>query len=137
MKIANAAAVIGLITGLWTAWNNWVLSTFPHIPCDSNLCATANPFYVVITTSLLGVVLIISSVTTFVGPKVVLYLSAILSILIAVTSVLIFELGIINSTYFLATLALSIISAFSSILAARSKVRLPTGSHPMDLPVFG
>jgi hypothetical protein len=141
MKTSTLAAAIGIITGLWTAWFNWVeyagtsACTFKICPELPN--TLSNPIFFG-AVSLAGVLLILSSAISFIGPKAVLYISLALSVLIALTSVLTFVLvGNSSLPYFLPTLALSTTSALFNAIAARSKTSLPPGSHPMDLPVFG
>ena len=144
MKNSTLAGAIGIIAGLWTAWFNWV-GYVGALACSHEVCTIilgfptlfSNPTYFE-AVFLIGVLLIVNSAICLFGPRVLLYLSLVLSVLIVATSVLTLVLvGIVSLSYSLPTLALSTASAISSAIAVRSRTSLPPGSHPMDLPVFG
>ena len=127
MKLGVIAGAVGVINGAWATaagalWTSLFGLTGDHGTGSSALMIA------------LGLLIIISSAATFVGPPQALYAPAAFS--------LIAFLGIATSgadsggAFYLSAL-LAVVSIVLDILGARKKVYVPEEDHPLNLPVFG
>ena len=82
----------------------------------------------------LGVLLVLASIGTVIGPKRIFYASAFLSG--AQATVFLLALNLTNF-FTLFSAGLCALTLVISLFAARWEVRVSEQSHPMNLPVFG
>jgi len=85
--------------------------------------------------ALLGLVLLLVSLGTYVGPRFLFYVSALAGAFIDVTEAL--NLSSIVSGWFYFTVLLATASLLLGILAIRQRSGVSEQANPMNLPVFG
>jgi Na+/melibiose symporter-like transporter len=121
-KIATLAAGAGILTGLLTvgAWFSGL--------------APLRPFWATLALAM-AIILILDSFVTFVGPKRVFYVSALLSALLTGSEWI--GSGSDATVVTALTIIMACVTVVLSMAAARLEPKISEQSHPMNLPVFG
>lgn len=115
--------MVGILAGLWAIGGTVV--------DDVAKSASGGPNLFVLG---LGTLLILTSVVCLLGPSVLYYASAVLSVFLEASMLLNSNFG---DWVVVAAVALAAVSFVLSVLAARSRADVSEQSHPMNLPVFG
>jgi hypothetical protein len=121
-EVTTIAAALGVLTGLLMV-GFWLGGLTPlH---DSWVTPTLA----------LSIILILVSLVAFVGPKRILYGSALFSALLAVSEWV--GAGSDGTVFTVVMLAMAALTMVLGVVAARAEPRVSEESHPMNLPVFG
>ena len=129
-RLGTAAAAVGAIAGFCCVFE-YAISC--HELCTSTpIVATGVAGDVF---ALLGVVLLLVSLGTYVGPRFLFYGSALAGAGIDVIEILSFSPVV--SGWFYVTAILATASLVLGILAARQRSGVSEQANPMNLPVFG
>ncbi len=122
-SLSIVAGVLALILGLGIASD----SGCPGTGCTSPGLQTV--------IAILGALLIIDALVIFAGVRLALGVGGLLSAAFAV--VFLFEWAGQTSPVHAALTAIVLLALIVNIMAMRTRKKLPAGSHPMDMPVFG
>lgn len=134
-KFGIFAGVVGGATGALVAWSGWAVSLFRF--CSTDLCSGTLGAYLFWVPVGLGAFLVLASVLALNGWRIAFLGAAGASVLIAAFDLLSYGFGY-GGLLLPTSLALSVATLLLNILAwRRSAYKLPVGSHPMDMPVFG
>jgi len=132
-RLGTAAALVGVVAGLWNIWAHFQVCNGLNGVCPAQQAApTGGEGSIVLA---LAVVLVVVSLATYVGPAVLFYVSAAVSLIIDAIEVLNYSsIGPGNAyvTVILVTLSLGL-----SVAAARHRTAVSEQANPMNLPVFG
>lgn len=132
-KFGTAAAVMGVIAGLWNLWAHFQVCSGPLALCPAVEAAPNGTDGTIML--VLAVILFLVSLGTFVGPPALFYGSVALGLIIDAIELL--NYSSISPVDVYITLLLVTVSLGLGLVAARSRTSVSEQSHPMNLPVFG
>jgi hypothetical protein len=124
---------VGVVAGFWNVWVYFQVCRSATPLCAAQQAAPTGGEGTIVFA--LAVILVLDSLATFVGPAVLFYASAALSLIIDAIEVL--NYSSISQGEFYVTLILVALSLGLSVVAARRTTGVSEQSHPMNLPVFG
>jgi hypothetical protein len=130
VRIGTVAGALGAATGIWLVIGVSFGAVAPD-RCGVDFCEINSLLRTLVQG--FSVVLILGSLASFVGPRKVFYVLALLS---AVLGGLLLN-AYVNTVAEIGTLGLLVIDLVISLMAARSEFKVSEQSHPMNLPVFG
>ncbi len=131
--MSSLGGALGIAAGIWTLGASYLDGVARYCPAGG--CPSSGVPYMGIVVQVLAVVLALNSAVSFFWQRRVLYASAILSILVALSVFL--NSSATESAVVWVTVALALASAVVNILGAREGTGVSEQSHPMNLPVFG
>lgn len=136
MRIGTAAALAGMVTGVWTATAPILdPSTFGGtVVCGRVPCFNGAPSYGTAIFALC-LVLVVDSVASLMAPKVAFYASALIAIIIGAAVAA--GSGFTLTSWVMSVAVLAGMTVALDLLAARGITGVSEQSHPMNLPVFG
>ncbi len=108
------------------------LGILPDSGCPASGCSSALVQTVFV---ILGILLVIDGLVCFVGFRLAFPAGGLLSVLVA--GVVLFEWAGQVAPFHEALAIIALLALIADLLVMRSKSKLPAGSHPMDMPVFG
>jgi len=133
MRVRLVAAGVGFLTGAWALGGSLFDGISRGCPSPSGMpCPPAGVWSIYVVG--LALLLILNSLVCLVGPSIVFYGSATLSVLLGASMTLNSSFG--NPVVLLA-FALVAATFLLSLVAARRKTAISEQSNPMNLPVFG
>ena len=135
-RLGTASAAIGAVVGLFCVVE-YSLSCHGVTPLGSACSAEpiAPPGNDGIAFALLAVILVLASLGTYVGPRALFYISALVGAFIDLVEAL--NYSSIDTEWLGATALVVTVSVILSILAARQRSGVSEQANPMNLPVFG
>ena len=133
MRLSTAAAIVGVVAGLWDIWEYFEVCRGATSLCPSWQPAPTGTEGTVVLG--LAVILVLISLTTFIGPAMLFYLTA--AVGVAIDALVAINYYSIAVGSFLITVILVTVSVALSIVSAMRKTSVSEQSHPMNLPVFG
>lgn len=127
---ARGATALFFMTGVWATVASWgfgASNMCPATGCPMPALQEAVPF--------MGILLILVSFASIIGPRAVFTLGGAVSALVA--AITLYNWAGQSSDAFAALTVLSLLSLIFSLLALRSRRSLTEQANPMNLPVFG
>lgn len=141
--IRLAGSVLSLVTGCWAAFvayygANSVVPCPPFSQCILELQGGSGllpPAELQGALFILGAILAIDSLVSFVGIRASFVLGAVLSV--GVLAIVAIQWGTYSGNYSATALVLSLLAVVADVVASRPAKALSEQSNPMNLPVFG
>ena len=133
MRLSTAAALVGVVAGLWNVWAYFRECRGVTALCPSLHSAPTGTEGTVVLG--LAVVLVLVSLATFIGPALLFYFSAIAGV--AIDGLVAINYSSIAEGSLFVSLILVTVSVVLSFVSATRKTTVSEQSHPLNLPVFG
>ncbi len=136
MKYNRPAVVAGLAAGILAAGGSIAYPCSVYLGCRGSTLASNGGFtWAPTAIGALGILLILDSVFSLVGPRRTFYGITVVSMLLAV--LLVGVSSELNGLFLWPTVVLALAASALSTMVARSKSGFTEQSNPMNLPVFG
>jgi len=133
VRLSTAAALVGVVAGLWDIWGYFGVCRGATSLCPSWQPAPTGTEGTIVLG--LAVVLVLISLATFIGPAALFFLTAVVGV--AIDALVVINYSSIAAGSFLITIILVTVSVVLSVVSATRKTSVSEQSHPMNLPVFG
>ena len=132
-KLSTSAGLLGMATGIWALALSFLDGAIHSCPAGG--CPAQGVSLSGILVVALGVALAFNSAVSFFWHKGVLYMTSLLSVLLATAVVL--NSGAYDRSGLWVCVAIAAVSAAVNLVAARAGTGMAEQANPMNLPVFG